>query len=136
MEKFDEIIRDAKQEYNPKKNITENIMKEISTRKKPRKSLATKILGSSLAGGVVVALFIILALPVLNNRSNTTPSSPVSQPKTSSSQSVTPPAGTDDTSLNNDLDGINSSMNQESSDQGNADSSINDSSQEITVPSS
>lgn len=53
---------------------------------------------------------------------------------TSGSSTTTLPAGTDSSSLNNDLNSINSSLNQESSDQGLANNALNDSSQEITVP--
>ena len=52
----------------------------------------------------------------------------------SQAESGSIPAGTDNASLASDLSDVQGAMNQEGADQNNANSALNDQSQEITVP--
>ncbi len=57
-----------------------------------------------------------------------------STPSSPTPPSTTLPAGTDNTTLNSDLNSINTSLNQESRDQSSSNTSLNDAQYEIQVP--
>ena len=141
MDKFDQLIKESEKKYEPKSNFVEDTMSKISN-KKPKKRFNFKIWSSVLAGGLAVIAVLFIALPhsssptTANNASATTTnkSQGVTQTTSPQASTATPAAGTDNTSLNNDLNSVQSSINQENSDQNNANTMLNDSQNQISVP--
>jgi len=136
MDKFDQTIKNAKQEITPSTTFVDATMGKI-TNKQVRNRWNIKLWAPVLGSLAVV----VIVFAVLSSGSNTFSSkTPISKPsKTTSSSSQTansaPPAtGADNTSLANYLGGVASSMNQENTDQNSANQSVNDSQQVITVP--
>jgi cytoskeletal protein RodZ len=141
MDKFDEIIKDAKEEYQPKTNFVEATMAHINPNQ-PRKRWNMKLWGSVFAGGLAMAAIAFVVVPLVgHNPSATTQSSTGAsqQASSSSSQSASgsqgsAAAGTTNADLQGDLSGINGSMNQANSDQTSANSAVNDSQQQVSIP--
>jgi hypothetical protein len=139
MDEFDELIKTVKQEHEPSNTFVEATMKQLGNQKS-HKRWNFKLWAPALAGVAVVIAIVFIALPGTTTKNPT--SSLVNGPNTASNASSSPkttavaaPApGADNAALNNDLASITSAINQENSDQGSANSAINDSQQEITVP--
>lgn len=137
MDKFEENIKDSKASYQPRSDFVERTMQRIETPVRPRR----RTLPIWITAGSALALLAIvfLAVPTLRNAATNTPASPTSSQTatkngSSTSQSTSLPAGTDDTSLASDLGSIQSSLNQEQHDQSSATSTLNDSAQQIAIP--
>jgi hypothetical protein len=135
MDKFDQSIKNAKVNIEPSTNFVDSTMTKINSHKvKPRFGfrLWMPILGSL----VVAAILFMVFSSGSNTFSSKTPAQKTS--KNTTSQSATnntpPPSGTNNSALVSYLSGIDGSINQENSDQNSANSAINDSSSEITVP--
>jgi hypothetical protein len=130
MDEFDKKIQNAKQTYEPKSNFAENSVEKLPI-EQPKNHFNWKIWAPATAGvvAIVVVVFIVLPKPIPNNTNDIS-----NKTDGSSSQSIAPTAGTDDTSLQNDLNSAQASVDQTSNEQDNADSAVNDSSQQITVP--
>src|ERR1700685_136224 len=83
-----------------------------------------------ILGVVILAVIGFAGYKVLkhhNYKANIqTTSASTTSPSSNSSQATALPAGTSNTNLQNDLDSINGSMNQESSDQTSANAAVND----------
>jgi len=141
MEEFDQKIKDAKKELEPRKDFVEMTMQRVQATK-PKKTWRMRFWLPLTGAATAVVIVAILLVPTFTHSNgvvnSTTGSASKSVNSTPSTSSTTPsvPAGTDNASLDSDMDGINSSMNQDSNDQSSADSAVNDSSQEITIPSS
>jgi negative regulator of sigma E activity len=141
MDNFDQHITDAKKEYEPRKDFVDMTMQQVR-QTQPKKKWGMRLWVPTAAVGAAVVIAAILFIPTLNH--SNTASTKVATPTTSTANQTAPttsttpavPAGTDNASLDSDMNGVNSSMSQESSDQTSADSAVNDSSQEVTVPSS
>jgi hypothetical protein len=154
MDKFDKVIQNAKALPEPSERFVETTMQEIKSRQ-PRRRWQIKIWAPILAGGFAVIALIFVALPSSNHnvnitttasKTNSTPTATQSKPSTATKPTTTtnsgtsaaangsPSAGTDNASLESQLNSVNGEMNQENSDQGDANSALNDSQQEITVP--
>jgi hypothetical protein len=133
MDKFDQTIKNAKQSIEPSTNFVDTTIGKID-HQQPNKSWNFR-LWAPVVGGLAV---VVIVFAVLTSGSNTSSSkiSSSKTPKTTSTQvaSATPVAGTDNSSLDNYLAGIQGSMNQENTDQNSANQNVNDSQQEITVP--
>jgi hypothetical protein len=146
MDKFDESIKNAQLMHEPSNDFVDNTMKQIEVRQ-PKKHWSIKIWGPALAGGLAVLALIFVVIPhTVNNTGTKTSNLTGNAVKTQSGQQPTSSVGsagiqntaapgTDDASLQNDLNGVQGQINQENSDQYGANSAINDSQQEITVPS-
>lgn len=140
MDKFDESIRNAKESYQPTNTFVEGTMKQISGLS-TKKQKFFKLWLPAFAGGFAVVALLFVFVPALFGRGSSA-STTTNETSSSSSQSSqsgqtsqgTQAAGTDNASLSSGLDGVNSAMNQETSDQTNADSALNDQSQQISVP--
>jgi hypothetical protein len=136
MDKFDQSIRQAKQTYEPDNKFVEATMKQIVT-KQPHKLWNMKLWAPALAGSLIVIVLVFIALPIGNHKSALKNDNPVASQSanTPASQTATQPAtGTDNAGLASDLSDIDSSMNQENNDQNSANSALNDSAQQISVP--
>ena len=138
MDKFDEIIKNTQQKINPSETFVDATMHQIDNRQ-IHKRWNLKIWAPTLAGALAVLIVLFITLVPGNNntpksssqtKSTTTQKQTTTQPGTV----ITPPAGTDDASLQNNLNNIQSAINQENTDQNSATSTINDNQQEITVP--
>lgn len=136
MDKFDQTIKNAKQEITPATTFVDTTMGKITNKQVKNRwnvKLWAPVLGSL---AVIVIVFAILSSGS-NTFSSKTPTSKPSKTTSGSSQtsnSTPAAAGTDNSSLANYLDGVASSINQENTDQNSANQSVNDSQQEITVP--
>jgi len=132
MDKLDKSIKNAKQTYEPREDFVAVTMQRITgTKRKSR--LGLKFWVPMLAGSLAVLILVFTALPN-SGRNSSKSGGGVSQTSTPSQTASTTPSGTGNTDLTNDLNAIDGQMNQEKSDQNNANSALNDSSQEITVP--
>lgn len=141
MDKFDEVIKNTKQTPEPTSNFVEATMQQVEDRQ-PRKRRNLKIWVPAIAGGLVVIALLLVVIPTGHvaapkavTSGNTSATTPAKQGSTTGS-TATPAVGTDNASLDNDLTGIKNSTNQENADQGSANSAVNDSQNEIAVPTS
>ncbi len=138
MDEFDDMIRKAKTGVTPREDFVGTTMKKVSTIT-PRKKWGMKILIPSAATGLIV-IAALLFVPQVFQQSASTANTNATPPTYGQQQAaippVTPPTSIDNSSLQADLNSIGGSMNQESTDQNSATSSLNDSSQQINVPSS
>jgi hypothetical protein len=136
MDKFDQIIKNAKRNVEPSTDFVDATMTKI-TNHRVKKHWAIKLWAPILVGGLaaVVLLFVTLSPGSTTYSFKTSPSKTKNSSGTSSQvASATEAAGTDNAALDSYLSGVQGSMNQENSDQNDANSYINDSQQEITVP--
>lgn len=147
MDEFDSKIRNTVDKYEPNTNFVGDTMdtinnteqqpiapiEPIEVQKQPFwKSRGFKIFAPSVTGLAALAIIAVILWPHGSNQSTTTPAAPSTQASTQTT--ATNPNDVADTSLDSDLSAIQSSMNQTSSDQSSADNSLNDSSQQIAVP--
>jgi cytoskeletal protein RodZ len=135
MDEFDKVIQDAAETYQPSTTFVEETMQKISS-KPVRSKHGLRLWLPMLISGLAVVALIFVALPVKNRffaTTDNTARTSTSQDKSTKStgQAAT---GTDDASLNSDLSSIGTAMNQESSDQDTANGALNDSAEQITVP--
>jgi hypothetical protein len=139
MDKFDDLIKNAKKLYEPRKDFVDTSMEKINNQHSKR-HFRIKLWAPVLAGGLAVIALLFIVLPLGNNNSpskeklSSKTSSVPTQAVASSNTNGSVAAGTDNASLTSDLNSINGSIGQENSDQGKANSALNDQSQEITVP--
>lgn len=131
MDEFDTSIQQAKQVYEPKKQFVEETMQKILS-KQPRKQWSVKTWIPVLAGGLAVLALVFIALPTSHR--HTAVSTKKSTPSTSTQPNTSQTASTNDAGLASDLNDIASSMSQENNDQNEANTALNDSAQQITVP--
>jgi FtsZ-interacting cell division protein ZipA len=134
MDKFDQTIKNVKNTVEPSANFVDMTMSRITNhRAKPRFGLR---LWLPILGSVAVIAILFLGLSSGSNTSSSkTPLSATSKSgSTSQTASTSPTSGDNNAALVGYLSGIQGSMSQENTDQNSANSSINDSSQEITVP--
>lgn len=138
MDDFDKIIRNAEQTYQTSATFVEDTMQQISLKPTtPKRGLRLWL--PVLISGMAVIAVVIVASPLKghffspNDSAITTSSNNQGSGEKSSSQQPTS-AGTDDASLSSDLNGIGTAMNQESTDQNTANGALNDSAEQITVP--
>jgi len=134
MDEFDDSIKAAQHAIEPRKDFVETTMKQIQLTK-PHKKRGLKLWIPSAAVGAALVMGAVLLFPGLFS-TNSQPTTTQSTLSSHTSAPATPAAGSDNASLQNDLDTINSSMNKEAGDQSAADSAINDNSQQIAVPTS
>ena len=132
MDKFDQSFKDAKLTYEPNTNFMEVTMQKINKRQ-PKRRPSTRVWLLSAAGGLAVIALLLVLLPFGIHNDGMLPAS---LPNSSSSQSPQGSStdGTDNASLVSDLNGINNAVGQENTDQSSANSSLNDQSQQIVVP--
>jgi len=134
MDKFDEMIKKSKPIYQPKNN---NFVEKTMTQIKPqsnRKAWNLKLWTPIIAGGFAVLVLGFVFVPKLWQTSTPTTENTqtTTQPDTAAQQ--TPATAVSNTDLQSDLGNIDGSMNQESSDQSNANTALNDNQQQIAVP--
>ena len=100
-----------------------------------KKSTNWKLLSLIIASIVLIALIAYFALPMIFKKSSGTADGSATTPTSSTtSTSDTGSSATDDQSLQNDLNNAQTSQTQETTDQTSTDSALNDSSQQVTVP--
>jgi hypothetical protein len=131
MDKFDQTTKQAKQDHEPNNNFVEETMQQISGGPS-HKHWSIKFWAPALTGAVaLIAIISVVLLGSSHSKMSTT-----SQPSTTVAQAKQQPAtsGSDNASLTSDLNGINNSQSQENNDQNSANSALNDSSQQISVP--
>jgi hypothetical protein len=150
MNKFDESIKNARAAYEPRTDFVSSTMKQVASRQ-PRHRYSVRLWAPVLAGGLAVIALLFVAMPfgghtTSNNMPATsvittktkTPTTTTTPPTTTTTPATTTqpvvPAGTDDASLQSDLNDVSAAQSQEDNDQGNANSALNDSQQEIAVP--
>jgi negative regulator of sigma E activity len=149
MDEFDKSIKESNNAIEPSANFVDHTMDKVAELPKIRSGWGFKAWGSVVGGLVAVLAVVFVIVPLTQNSSTKTDlesnvssakgvaSNPAKQaPSTTatSKASPAPPAGTDDASLSSDLNSVSSSINQENADQSAANNAINDSSQEIAVP--
>jgi hypothetical protein len=143
MDRFEESIKGAQENYEVQGDFVEDTMGRI-VKRQPKRRFSIRIWAPALAAAVVVVVILIIALPgggskqaansaALKTASKINTQQPAKQSTASTVASATP-SGTDNASLENDINSVQSSMNQENTDQNSANSTINDSQQEIAVP--
>lgn len=138
MDKLDQNIENAKQTHTPSPEFVPSTMNRVESVGAPKKRRLGWKLWAPIGGIAVIALVAtVLLLPhgttPTTNNSSTTPTTNTTA-NTQSTGAPINPNDTTDAALTSDLNSINASMNQASNDQSAADSSINDSQQQITVP--
>lgn len=133
MDKFDCAVKNAQQEYKPSDNFVETVMQQINAQN-PKHRRSFKLWSVMLAGGLAAVVIIFLVAPFGYNKltNNTASNSPGQSSQAASSSSL--PAGISNAGLTGDLNSINSSMSQENADQNAANTTLNDQSQEIAIP--
>lgn len=139
MDKFDDTIKQSKPQYEPRGTFVEDTMQQINA--KPKRSNRRFAIWTSMAGAVAVLAIVFVASPlwknVTHNSKNNTQTTAANTAQTSNTpggNSGSLPAGTDDASLASDLASIQSSQNQENTDQSSATNTLNDSSQQVAIP--
>ncbi len=138
MDKLDQNIENAKQTHAPSPEFVPSTMNQVEAAGMPKKRRLGWKLWAPIGGIAVIALVAtVLLLPhgttPTTNNSSTAPTTNTTA-NTQSTGTPINPNDTTDAALTSDLNSINASMNQTSNDQSAADSSINDSQQQITVP--
>ena len=141
MDKFDQSIKQAKQIHEPSNNFVEVTMQHIANHQ-PHKHWSIKLWVPALAGTVALVVILFVALSgvshITSSKTTDTSSTPAQSKQRAAvaSGSSTPvvAAGTDSASLASYLNGIDNSQSQVNSDQNSANSALNDSSQQVTVP--
>ena len=140
MDEFDKNIVAAKPSYQPTNNFTEDTMNTIN--EQPVHQRSRLMLWLPLAAGGVAVIALLVALP-LHTRSTTatkaTPASTTStttttQPETQTPSSTTASTPVQTSDLDQDMNGVDSSMSQAANDQASADNGLDDSSHQINVP--
>jgi len=142
MDKFDQIIKNSKKEITPSTKFVDSTMEKIKKRGSHR-FWNFRFVAPAIAGGIAILAIVFFATPLSSNlRSDanksgakTNSTSSIAQSTTSPATSApTVPAGTDNATLDSYVSSISSSINQENSDQSAANTTLNDISQEITIP--
>ncbi len=135
MDKFDEVVKDSAEQPQPSAGFVDNTMQQINN-KGPKRRFNFRLWVPALAVVIVIVIAAILILP--NNKSGSkSKTSSYSQLASQASRGTsgsTLPSGTDNATLASDLNSINTSINRENADQSNANSALNDSSKEISIP--
>lgn len=126
MEKFDTTIQQAQEEYHPRADFVDRTMRQL----RPRRRAGAKLWGTLVASGLAVAAAALIVLPHLGGGSPALPTTTAPSP----AASQPPTAATDNASLTSDLAGISRAMNTANGDQVSADNALNDSQQQITIP--
>lgn len=144
MDKLDQNINEAKDTHEPSPEFVPTTMHKVEAVGTPKKRRFGWKVWAPLGGGAVVVAGIIafILVPRMNSTTaNTTTGAATSNTSAQTPSSIqtttgTPidPTNTSDAALNSDLSSIKASLNQSSSDQSAADSSINDNQQQISVP--
>lgn len=135
MDKFDEMMKQAKTTYEPSSNFVEETMQQLPTKQQPIKHRLRLWL---VAGGATLALmallFVVLPTMIHPTTQRASQASSVASTGQSTGTTATLPAGTNNTNLASDLSSITASESQENTDQSSATTALNDSSQQIAVP--
>jgi len=141
MDEFDERIKSAQQDYEPSPGFVDRTMEEVHKHKvgKSRRfGFNLKIWAPAAAGFAVVVFAMVFFVPKEtqgNVVDHAQPSTSKAVAKTRPTDSPTPISdGTDDASLAAALDAVQTSVSQSASDQASTDTTINDQTQEISVP--
>ena len=141
MKKFDEKIIHARRSYEPSVDFVDKTMVRITPRKFGRtRKFSVKIWAPALVGvlGVFAIVFVATVQPEEQQvvGVNKTIAPPAKQdPQPVPSETPAPISdGTDDSSLQGDLDAIQEWMNQIDKDQHGVDAAFNDSAQQIKIP--
>jgi hypothetical protein len=87
-----------------------------------------------LATAVVVVLLLVAAVAILHYDKKKVAAVTAKSPAAGTGAVVTPTSGSDNASLNTDLNTVGSGLTKENQDQSAATGAINDQQQEITVP--
>lgn len=127
MEKFDKTIEQAKTTYQPRADFVDATMRKIQ----PRRRSHLKLWSILLTSGLALAGLAFIVLPRFSPSVPTGSTTPPSSQQTLADQ---PSGATDNATLTNDLNGIQNSMNTASSDQNSSDAALNDSQQQVTIP--
>jgi hypothetical protein len=151
MDRFDELIKTSYKDKQPSDNFVDTTMQKIEvlqTRKNFKWRLWKPALGSAIA---VIALVVIILPKGTTNlssesaASHSTPKTAVASNSQVSAQSASSgggspskaqpvSSGTDNASLESDVNSISNSFNQEANDQNAANTALNDTQQEINIP--
>jgi uncharacterized membrane protein len=131
MNNFEQSIKDAQDTHQPSPDFINRTMQQISEQQpKARKRWTIKLWIPALAGGLAIIAVIFFAFP----SPATAPKAPVIHVANTSTVPIA--AGTDNASLESDLNSVQGSMSQENTDQNSANTAINDNLYEISVPTS
>lgn len=140
MDKFDELIRNSMDKKEPSKNFVEDTMRQIHASHSKR-LLSWKLWLPALTGALaLLAVLVVLPLSTRDASSKTatmhnSSSIPAKGAASGHQEQVAAiPAGTDNATLSSDLSSLGSNIYQESADQNSANSNLNDSQQQIAIP--
>lgn len=140
MEKIDQHIKESAQAHEPNPQFVADTMQKIEAVGTPKKHwLNWKVLAPAAGGVAIVVLAVVTLAPhFTGTTANTAPTGNVKTKADLKAQTAVnapiDPANTTDTALDNDLSSVQASLSQSASDQGVADSSIDDSQQQISIP--
>jgi cytoskeletal protein RodZ len=144
MDKFEQSIREARRNHEPAHDFVNSTMQLLQT-KHSRKRWSLRLLVPIVAGAVVIVIVLVVFVirpGSVGNNSKSQSSNQFAQNSGQSQDSDSPSNGqssaadTSNSSLRNELNGIQSTINQENTDQSSANSSLNDSQNQITIPTS
>jgi hypothetical protein len=133
MDKFEQQIVNAKKPYEPSTNFVEETMEQLKN-EKPRRRWNIKVWAPALVGTVAVVAIAFIAWPKPANTTDSTNTSDQAQTSQGTQSKSAAATGSDDASLNNDLNSIQGSINQAATDQNGAENAVNDNQQQVTVP--
>jgi len=140
MDKIDQQIKESAQIYEPKQEFVETTMQKVEAVGVPKKRwLNWKVLTPTAGAVAVMVVAVFVFAPHFNgSTANTTPTGSIKTSANMQSQTAVnapiDPTNTTDTALDGDLGSIQASLTESSSDQNTANSSINDSQQQISIP--
>jgi hypothetical protein len=137
MDKFDQTIKSARDTHEPSEHFVAGTMGEIMHQKPEpeKKSRGVRFWVPVGAGAAIVILLVFVLLPSGKSSAPGSTSKPANVATTNGqTESGSIPAGTDNASLASDLTNVQGAINQEGVDQNNANTALNDQSQEIAVP--
>lgn len=129
MDKFDEIIKHARADIAPSARFVDDTMHKIMREAPSAKRNRGFMHWLPLAAGAAAVIAVVFAFSLHGGKQ-----APSTGTSTLATTSPGIAAGSDNASLAGDLSSVQSSLNQESTDQNSANQAINDQQQEIAVP--
>ena len=140
MDKIDQSIKEARQMHEPNAEFISSTMQKVEAIGVPKRQwYSWKVLAPVAGVAGVVLVGIVMFTPHFGGATaNTTTSGNTHAGTDIQSQTAVnapiDPANTTDAALDGDLSSVQASLAQSSSDQSAADASVNDSQQQISIP--
>ena len=136
MDKFDAQLQNAREEYIPSDGFVERTMEEVKKRK-IRRRFSVRLWAPAAVGLVAVLIIAVIIVPKPTSETANSAKSEQNAQKTAQVKPSSSPAaindGTDNATIERDLDSVMSSMGQSAADQSVTDSAINDNQQSISI---